>query len=287
MNNSTTVIGCGLMGSEIARVLHGKRVNVTAFNRSLGPLLELAQQGMRTSTDIIEAIAASDILIVVLSHYEAVKSVLTGIGADILRGKLIINLTSGSSADAREMAVRMEPTGASYLDGSIWVLPSMIGDTETVICVGGDKGAWAAAEPVVKLIGGASFHAGTAIESGNVLEACFPGSFYMTAQSCFIESVRLARKSGIGSDAIARAVSPSLRLLKKSLDDVCTKIDARDDSTKEATLNVYLNAARSYGVTADGAGLSSPYLRLLLDELEQAVAKGHGADGPSALLRDD
>lgn len=273
------------MGSAIARKLHEKVLEVTAFNRSQVPLAALAGYGMRTSTDINAAIDGASSVIVVLSNYDAVGAVLDGVKPGALRGKLVINLTSGSASDAIDMATRIAPTGAEYLDGSIWVLPSMIGDADAVISMGGSEDVWQKAASLIKLLGGASFHAGEAVESGNVLEACFPGAFYMTAQNCFIESMQLASKFGIGAETISRSVAPSLRLLRTSLDGLIDAIQKGEDTAIEATMDVYLSAAKGYQRTASQVGHSVPFLDLLVEQVQNAVNRGQGNLGPSTLFR--
>ncbi|ACI59716.1 6-phosphogluconate dehydrogenase NAD-binding (plasmid) [Rhizobium leguminosarum bv. trifolii WSM2304] len=285
MEHKVSIIGCGLMGSAIARTLYRKRFPVMAFNRSPEPLTAMKHLGIPATTNIDKAVVNADTLIIVLSNYGAVRSVLNRVSNGGLKGKLMLNLTSGSVLDAAEMRETAAGLGADYLDGSIWTLPSMIGDTETVITVGGSEHLWDQAEHVVKQLGGGSFHAGEAIGSGNVLEACFPGAFYMTAQNCFIESMQLASKSGIGIDVIARSVSPSLRLLRLSLDGLIAAIEKGDNTALEATMDVYLNAAKSYQLTAAAVDRPGPFLDLLVDQLEDAVNRGQGHLGPSVLFQ--
>lgn len=276
-----TVLGCGLMGSALVRTLHSGNQNVVGWNRSPSRLVPLANAGVCTVTDISAALDGCSTVIAVLSSYDAVRSTLD---TEMLAGKVLINLTSGSTQDAIDMSAWAAQRGVGYLDGSIWVLPSMIGSSETVISCAGSYELWLDVEPIVKILGGSSFHAGLPIENGNVLEACFPGAFYMTAQFCFMESMLRARRSGISSDVIAQSVAPSLRLLEKSLVDLASRISSDDHAAGEATLDVWLNAAEAYGATTESNGLPSPFLDILLTQLASARRAGLGQLGPSAML---
>lgn len=52
----------------------------------------------------------------------------------------VINLTSGSSAQAREAVRRAEQRGARYLDGAVTAIPSAIGTEQAVILHSGPEG---------------------------------------------------------------------------------------------------------------------------------------------------
>nr|WP_244429915.1 NAD(P)-binding domain-containing protein [Rhizobium leguminosarum] len=220
------------MGSAIIRELHRKGQSVVAWNRSHAPLEALSERHP-TDTDLEFAVDGCDAIIVVLSSYSAARSVLGSLKAASLAGKTVINLTSGSAEKAAEMCTWPASVGIDYLDGSIWALPSMIGGSTTVISCAGPENVWEQVESLMKAVGGASFHAGEAIEIGNVHEACFLGAFYMTAQHCFIESVARARQSGIDFQTIAPAVAPSIDLLGTSLDDLVRKLMQNDETADE------------------------------------------------------
>ncbi|KQV39344.1 MULTISPECIES: NAD(P)-binding domain-containing protein [unclassified Rhizobium] len=280
----TAVLGCGLMGSAIIRTLHGKGHAVVGWNRSVAPLLPLQEAGIQVTTDLSSAVAGSDVVVTVLSSYDVVRSVLGTIGLPQLSGKIIVNLSSGSAQDARDMREWAHDRNAEYVDGSIWVLPNMIGAPDTVLSCAGPIELWERIEHTIKLLGGASFHAGEAIENGNVLEACFPGAFYMTAQHCFVESLVRAKRLGIDLNVITRAVSPSMRLLQNSLDDLLSKIAIDDISAYEASLDVWSHAAEGYGKISSAAGLHSPFLDVLRGQLRSAVDAGLGPRGAAAVV---
>jgi 3-hydroxyisobutyrate dehydrogenase-like beta-hydroxyacid dehydrogenase len=236
------------------------------------------------TTDLSAALEGSEIVITVLSSYDAVRSVLGTASLTELSGMIIVNLSSGSAQDARDMREWAHDRNAEYIDGSIWVLPNMIGASDTVLSCAGPVSAWQRVEGLIKLLGGASFHAGEPIENGNILEACFPGAFYMTAQHCFIEAAVRAKRLGIEANVIQLAASPSLRLLDKSLRSLVKALDSVEHVAEEATLDVWLHAARSYRASA-GAEVPSRFLDILLDQLDGAIQAGLGPLAPSALIQ--
>ena len=283
-DNNTIVVGCGLMGSALARTLHSKGQSVVAWNRSPVALEPLKQLGIAVTTDLSEGLTASEIAITTLSSYDVVRSVLGAAALSELSGKIIVNLSSGSAQDARDFREWANDRNAEYLDGSIWVLPNMIGAEETVISCAGPFSLWARVEGTIKILGGAAFHAGEAIENGNILEACFPGAFYMTAQHCFVESLVRAKLLGIDLEVISQAIAPSINLLRSSLDDLVIKISAGDVSAHEASLDVWSHAANGYSKINSETVLKSQFLDALCDQLRSAVNAGLGPRGAAAMV---
>lgn len=280
----TAIVGCGLMGSALVKTLHAKGQAVVAWNRSPAALDPLREQGIAATTNLSSALAGSDTAIVALSSYDVVRSVLGAASLSELSGKIIVNLSSGSAQDARDLREWATDRNAEYLDGSIWVLPNMIGAPDTVISCAGPVNLWERIEGAIRLLGGAAFHAGEAIENGNVLEACFPGAFYMTAQHCFLESLVRAKRLGIDLDVIAQSIAPSMKLLRTSLDDLIEKVGMGDVAPHEASLDVWCHAAEGYSRINGETGLASPFLDALLLQLRSALSSGLGPRGAAAMV---
>jgi 3-hydroxyisobutyrate dehydrogenase-like beta-hydroxyacid dehydrogenase len=101
----------------------------------------------------------------------------------------------------------------------------------------------------------------------------------------FLESVSLAQASGIDAGTIKNSVAPVLDLLHASLMDSLERIATSNFESDQATIEVFLNAARSYRDTAREAGQRGEMLDALLSGLERSAAQGDGRLGPAALVR--
>src|SRR5579859_3278515 len=71
-------IGLGLMGSRIARRLHGLGWNVTVWNRNSEPAQTLAKEGLRVASSIAELVTSCDVVLSCLAHDAAVDAVYFG-----------------------------------------------------------------------------------------------------------------------------------------------------------------------------------------------------------------
>ena len=114
---SVTVIGLGPMGRATVKVLLAAGVDVTVWNRTPAKADALAELGAKPAATVAEALAANDIVLLSLIHYDAMYGVLEQGPAD-LTGKTIVNLSSDSPAKARKGAEWVIERGARFLTGA-------------------------------------------------------------------------------------------------------------------------------------------------------------------------
>src|SRR5262245_56540756 len=123
-----SVIGLGLMGSALAEALLRARLSVTVWNRTASRCTRFETLGARVASTAASAVAVSEVLLVCLSNYTATEEVLEA--RDVrttLKGKTLIQLSSGTPQEAREAAARARELGTRYLDGAILAYPSHMG----------------------------------------------------------------------------------------------------------------------------------------------------------------
>lgn len=140
-NARIAVLGLGAMGAALARAAMATGLPVNIWNRNPRRADALASEGARHAESASQAVIDARLVIVCVSDYEAVSEVLEPL-ADQLTGRVIVNLTSGSSAEARNMAARVAEFGASYIDGAVMAGPSDLGTEETVILFSGPRVAY-------------------------------------------------------------------------------------------------------------------------------------------------
>lgn len=282
---SVAIVGCGLMGSAIAKTLANANLQVNAWNRSPASASALSEYGIVAFKNINDLIQASRLVIVVLSDYAAVRDVLKNIEPSLWTGQVVVNLTSGSVSDAEQMGQWTQHLAINYLEGSIWTLPSEIGKIKTRITYSGNPQDWSTISSIMMRLGEASVYLGEQISLANIMEAAFPGGFYMTALTSFIEGARVAKSAGVDDVIIRSSIAPALELLRVSIEESIDRIQRCDFNPDQATIKVCLNAARSYHLTMDSLSQNSPLLRALIDTLEKAKTKNFEHLDISALIK--
>ncbi|MBE1579315.1 NAD(P)-dependent oxidoreductase [Amycolatopsis roodepoortensis] len=135
-NLPVTVVGLGPMGAALAATLLDRGHDVTVWNRSPGKDGPLVAKGARRADDIVDAVSASRLVVVCLADYDALYSAL-GPAREALRGRVLVNLNSGTPKEANEALRWAEQHGTGYLDGAIMVPPAMVGHPGSVFLYSG------------------------------------------------------------------------------------------------------------------------------------------------------
>ncbi|MGW5011708.1 NAD(P)-dependent oxidoreductase [Micromonospora chalcea] len=119
-----TLLGLGAMGAALARAWLAARHPLTVWNRTPARAAAISAEGATVANSAAEAVAANTLVVVCLLDDTSVEEVLAG--AD-LAGRDLVNLTTGTPAQARARADWARERGARYLDGGIMAVPPMIG----------------------------------------------------------------------------------------------------------------------------------------------------------------
>jgi 3-hydroxyisobutyrate dehydrogenase-like beta-hydroxyacid dehydrogenase len=95
------VIGCGLMGSALARAFAAAGHDVAVWNRTPSKAKAVGG-GTLPVEDLREAVSGRELVVVSLSNYAACFELFSSKGlSSALAGTTLVQLTSGSPADAR------------------------------------------------------------------------------------------------------------------------------------------------------------------------------------------
>src|SRR2546423_11744681 len=78
MSDTIGFIGLGIMGKPMARNLMKAGYQLVVYNRSPGPMNELAAEGARTASNAREVAEQSDVVITMLPDSPQVQEVMTG-----------------------------------------------------------------------------------------------------------------------------------------------------------------------------------------------------------------
>ena len=136
-----TVIGLGPMGQAIARTLMTAGHPVTLWNRTASRADNLIASGATLASSPADAIAASPLVIVSLTDYQAMYSILAPVvdiaGDRALAGTTIVNLSSDTPDTTREAAAWADRHGARFVTGGVMVPAPMVGTTDAYIYYSG------------------------------------------------------------------------------------------------------------------------------------------------------
>ncbi|QIL91343.1 3-hydroxyisobutyrate dehydrogenase [Microbulbifer sp. SH-1] len=167
-------LGLGNMGGPMAANLVKHGFSVTAFDVSK-PMLESAvANGCRRADSAHAAINGADVVVSMLPHGEAVRSLYLGVHGllQAMDAKtLLIDCSTISASDARQVIAAAGERGIDAIDAPVsGGTAAAAAGTLSFMC-GGEEKALERARPVLEAMGANVFHAGPA-GSGQVAKIC-------------------------------------------------------------------------------------------------------------------
>jgi 3-hydroxyisobutyrate dehydrogenase-like beta-hydroxyacid dehydrogenase len=201
-------IGLGTMGLPMARRLLGAGYIVHCSSRSPGPVRTLSAQGAVAHKDANRVIASAEFAFLCLPDDVAVRSVLDrALEESVVKDRVVVNCSTVSPSVEKALHAKVGLAGGSYLDAPISGGPAGARAGTLAIMVGGERSAFARAEPLlaamgswVRLVGGPG--------AGQVVKLCCQS--VVGAQLLAIaESLELARRSAIDPAGLQEALEHS------------------------------------------------------------------------------
>ena len=138
---SVSIIGLGAMGAALARVLLENEWRVTVWNRSPEKAASLVEAGATLAASACDAIRASDVTITCIRSHIDTRSMLEE-DPSALRGKTIIELSTGDAVEAKSLMQWIRGNDADCLIGMISVFPKDIGKPDSAILAVGSEESW-------------------------------------------------------------------------------------------------------------------------------------------------
>ncbi len=115
-----SVLGTGLLGEAIALRLLNEGYDLIVYNRTDEKTTALVSEGARHASSPEEAIETSEILILVLSDFDAIREVfLNKIPGQSLSGKTVIQMGTILPAKSKELDRFVCDAGAEYLEAPV------------------------------------------------------------------------------------------------------------------------------------------------------------------------
>lgn len=270
-----TVVGLGAMGREIARVLLEAGHPVTVWNRMPSRADDLVARGATRAGTVEQAVAGSPLVLVCVLDYAATRELLEPVAAE-LAGRTVVQLTTGTPRQARELAAWAAGHGVDYVDGGMMATPPMIGTEASVFLYSGDEAAFRRYRPALDLLGTGRWCGADAGLAALHDLALLSGMYTMFAG--FLHGAALVGTAGVSAAEFAGSAVDWLRAMTGSLPSAAAFVDSGDYTTdvqdvafNKAALDVIVQAGVEQGVAPD---LVAPIRELLARQL----AEGHGKE---------
>ncbi|MFI7272917.1 NAD(P)-dependent oxidoreductase [Streptomyces sp. NPDC049879] len=278
-----TVIGLGLMGRALAAAFLRAGHRTTVWNRTADRAAGLVAQGAAFAPTARDAATAAPLVVVCLADHDAVGQVIGTLG-DALDGRTLLDLTSGTPAQARATAALAAARGAAaYLDGGIMAVPADVGTPGARVVCCGPRAAYERHAPALASLAGQTAHLGE--EHGTVaLYELAVTAVMWSALSGFLQGAALLGAAGVAAGAFVPFAREGVEAVAGWLPGYARQIEENAFPAHDVTVGTHLTSVRNLVRESEALGVGGELPRLIASFAERAVAAGHGGDGYAALI---
>jgi 3-hydroxyisobutyrate dehydrogenase-like beta-hydroxyacid dehydrogenase len=285
--SACTVIGTGVMGSALARALAGAGHQVTAWNRTRSRALPLASAGVTVADGVLDAVRGGDPVLMCVSNQAAAAELLADRAlTDLLRGRTLVQMTTGTPADGRRNAAWAQPLGIGYVDAAILAYPREIGTPDAEIFYCGPAAAPETSPELERLLRalGTVHFVGEDPGRASVVDAALIAFFYGTMAG-FLQCVKLASAEGVPIGDLLPLSGPFFsRFIANAVTETGERIAQRRYGEPQSSLDTHLGGIDLLvlGSSRD-AGIDTEVVAAIRDSFVRGVAAGHGAEDIAVL----
>jgi len=283
MARKVLVIGLGRMGSALAATLLKNDYEVSVWNRTASKAAPLVEAGARQADSVAEGISASDVIVVCVGDYDDTRSLLEDCGD--LSGKTLIQLTTASVPETREMEAWAIKNGALYLDGAIMAYPSDVGTEACFLLVAGSEAAWRASESIVMCLGGASRFLGENVAAPTALDAALI-LFSLSSIIGMIQGAHIVEQEGLDVGEYVEMVADMFTTdVEREMRRQGNAIVRNDFGNPEAALGAYAAALSTFVGDYEKRGLNVEFPQAISGLLNRAMNAGYGEQELAAVIK--
>lgn len=289
MQDTTTpqrvsVVGLGNMGTALARAFlaHGHRV--TVWNRTASKCDALRSAGAHVADSVARAVEAGDVLVVCVLNYNISDSLIRAPEvSERIKGKLVLQLSTGTPHEARAGQAWAQANGADYLDGAIMAYPKDIGTTAGTVLYSGPRAVFDRYSGLLKALGGNTVHVGESIGHASTLDSSLLSAYYGSVLG-FLHGAAVCESEGLPIEGYTAAMLSLLPLLADTMKTCADMIARRTYEGSQASLSTHCAAVRQSLQLSRMNGVDQAYSQALVSYFERAIGAGHGEHELAALF---
>jgi len=199
------VIGLGNMGAPMGACLSKAGYVVTGFDLLQSARERFAAAGGRVANDMATAIAAAEVVIMLLPNGRIVRDAVSAMRPHLRPGTILIDMSSSDPIGTRSLGEELIAAGIAFIDAPVsgGVRRAVTGTL--AIMVGGE--GIDRVEPLLSAMGKSIFRTG-ALGSGHAMKAL---NNYVSAAGLVaaVEALRIGRKFGLDSALMADILNAS------------------------------------------------------------------------------
>ena len=279
-----TVLGLGDMGAALARCLVESGRKTTVWNRTAARAEPLVAEGATHASDVADAIAASPVAIVCVSDYDATRAQLeTSAAEEALAGRTLIQLTSGSPAQARALHEWARARSVAYLDGCIIAFPSQMGSEAALLLLAGDREAYESHRSTLRTLSPRADYLGDDAGGASALDGAILSVGFGTILG-LVNGAALCEAADLPVENLSRYTDHALGTFAPFAKFLLAKIANEDLEQTEAALHTWAAGLDHMIEALGGTGYSDEFPRFTRALFQRAEQRGLGGHDVAALI---
>lgn len=276
MTQKVAVIGTGRMGSALASALFNKGFATTVWNRTAAKAESLVKLGLRVAPGVLEAVNEADVVIVNITNYDSTKQLLRHPQIEsAFRGKILIQLTTGTPDEAREMESWTQRHAIEYLDGAILGNPSDIGKPQVLTLYSGSEELFNRVKPILLAFGENATFVGKEIGHASALDMAAL-AFGVGAMFGFLQGFIVYESENLPVDGYMHSIKGLLPVLETVFSGLLETIRAKSYDNTQASLDVYAACPRELIKWCGTHGVDHSFADPQLALMDKAIKSGKG-----------
>ncbi|REE97917.1 NAD(P)-dependent oxidoreductase [Thermomonospora umbrina] len=272
-----TVIGLNARGAALARVIASRGVAVTVWDDAeVSPI-----EGVVRVDSVRGAFTGVSLVLLCVDEYDSAERIL-GQAEPYITGTDVVNVTSGTSTRAEELAAWVHSRGGHYLDGALMAHPEHVGKPETVLVYSGSLEVFERHEPSLKLLGGATY-LGEAPGAAALYDVAMLNFAWATLIG-FLQSVVLLGTARIRAGTVTPLLTHWLSTtVTDVIDDYARQVDERHYPGDEEWLELDAPLMDHLLEATRARGLDTALPELIKSLTVQGIDAGHGRNSFASL----
>lgn len=282
--SAITLIGLGPMGDAMTRALLTAGHHVTVWNRTASRANGVVKAGAVLAPDRSTALRASSVLILSLTDYHAMYSILGDI-ADELKGRTIVNFSSETPANTREAASWAAEHGARLIVGGVMAAAPTIGTPDASVYYSGDEVAFESARQILATIG-EPHYLGPDPGLAQLMYLAHLEVF-LTGLSALLHATALLESGGLSASMVMPGLLDTLVGTKDIVvegHEPWVQIDSGQYPGDLSTTTMMGASADHVVRASEDTGVDLTLPRAIQEYYRRAIAAGHGKDNWTSLI---
>ncbi|MGN0733290.1 MAG: NAD(P)-binding domain-containing protein [Emergencia sp.] len=282
------VVGCGVMGSSIINALMNNGFDVTIVDLNRTSAERFIERGACYSETIDGIDPDINCIVLNLPNHKIASTVITNAIASKLKGKMLINTTTSTPDEVKEMDIIASRLGMKHLDAKIENYPGDIGTQNAYLIYSGSEEVFNEYKDALKALGKAVYLGkdviGASVTDIAVLEVHF-GAIAALGEACayciknnypvekFIEQTRIILP--IMLEGNLRAFSDELKEYTGEFADAT-----------ECTLNIETTAMDTILRAMNSTGVKTPCGDSVIKLFKDAIDSGNSKKNVVAIVNE-